>query len=344
MWCCANCFGDQIIKIYINTNATNLGDCNYCGTKKTAIIQCLELYDQLVPLVGIYKKCEDVNEKTLSKEYLWNVIKKDWPSFFNIEDAKIEQLLKTTLFDYNDILSNYVEPSYQNDEIQELRWQDFIKEIKNINRFFITNLIDTKLLEELLGFHAKPYFKGKYFYRSRISPSHKFTCDEMGKPPYEYATAGRANPKGISYLYVSDNESTTLYETRASLLDYVTIGKFKLEEDLNVVNLKDGDSISPILLEDSIGKYMSYRNYLLRLGQELSKPIRKQDSELDYLPTQYLCELIKSLGFDGVEYKSSLNPTGFNLAIFNDQKFKCISTKLIEVKSINYEMNEITDL
>ncbi|WP_207429173.1 RES family NAD+ phosphorylase [Pedobacter sp. SYSU D00535] len=32
------------------------------------------------------------------------------------------------------------------------------------------------------------------------------------------------------------------------------------------------------------------------------------------------CERIKSLGFDAVEYKSAMNPSGYNLALFNDAK------------------------
>ncbi len=337
MNCCANCFGDQHVKLYINTNSTLSGDCEYCETLNTALLDSSELYDYFVPLIGIYKQCQTTDNEHFNGQYLWSMLKNDWPSFFNISEEKIEKLLKDVLYDYKEvILDGYVEPSYQSDEIQELTWQKFTQEIKRVNRFFINNLIDTDLLRDLLVFHAKPYYKGKFFYRSRISSENEYKCADMGKPPYDFATAGRANPKGISYLYISNDRNTTLYETRASLLDYITVGKFKLKEDLKVINLKDGDSISPILLEDSLGKYMSYRRYLLKLGQELSKPIRRHDSELDYLPTQYLCELIKALGYDGVEYKSSLNPTGFNLAIFNDDKLECISTELVEIKDIKY--------
>jgi len=58
----------------------------------------------------------------------------------------------------------------------------------------------------------------------------------MGNPPNELAKSGRANPNGISYLYIA-NDVTTLYEARASLFDYVSVGTFKLEEDIRVVDL-----------------------------------------------------------------------------------------------------------
>ena len=73
----------------------------------------------------------------------------------------------------------------------------------------------------------------------------------------------------------------------------------------------------------------------------MSLPIRKRDQILDYIPTQYISEFIKSLGFDGVEYQSSLDSKGHNLAIFNPDKFECIDTKVYDINSIKLEFTEI---
>jgi hypothetical protein len=86
---------------------------------------------------------------------------------------------------------------------------------------------------------------------------------------------------------------------------------------------------------------LKHKKYLSKLEKELSKPIRRQDSELDYLPTQYLCEFIKSIGFDGVEFRSSLNPNGYNLAIFNDDNFECVKSTLHEIKSVKFTSEKI---
>jgi hypothetical protein len=71
------------------------------------------------------------------------------------------------------------------------------------------------------------------------------------------------------------------------------------------------------------------------LEEQLSKPKRRSENELDYLPTQYLSELIKSIGFAGVEFQSSLYANGFNLAIFEPDKFECIGVKVCEIKKID---------
>jgi hypothetical protein len=91
--------------------------------------------------------------------------------------------------------------------------------------------------------------------------------------------------------------------------------------------------MSPFVM-NNLEKYSEYQGFLVQLEKELSEPLRRYDSELDYLPTQYLCEFVKSQGYDGVEYGSAMNKGGINLAIFNDNKLKCVSKKVIEIKNI----------
>jgi hypothetical protein len=56
---------------------------------------------------------------------------------------------------------------------------------------------------------------------------------------------------------------------------------------------------------------------------------------LDYLPSQYLCEYVKSLGYDAIEYGSSLKEGGINIAVFNDNKLEVKSTEVYEITSVN---------
>jgi hypothetical protein len=53
------------------------------------------------------------------------------------------------------------------------------------------------------------------------------------------------------------------------------------------------------------------------LGEALAKPIHPEDSAVEYIPTQYLAEVIKSAGYDGICYPSALNPKGSNVVIFD---------------------------
>jgi hypothetical protein len=81
-------------------------------------------------------------------------------------------------------------------------------------------------------------------------------------------------------------------------------------------------------------------DYLCHLGEELSKPILPREAHLEYLSSQYLCELIKHCGFDGVVYKSSVG-NGDNYAIFSDFKLEAIEVEVYFVDNIKITSSKI---
>lgn len=221
------------------------------------------------------------------------------------------------------------------------KWENFANEIKFKNRFFLTETIDLNLLDDLLSNFSKQYNKGKRFYRARVSDRNGYPVDQMGKPPAEKSTAGRANPVGIPYLYVTTKMETAVYESRSSYLDFICIAEVKLTEDIKVVSLREIASASPFVFGEQLEYYLSHQRYVIRLEQELSRPVRRFDKELDYLPSQYLCEFVKSRGYDAIEYGSSLHPGGINLAVFNDEKLVIEGTSLYEVEGVDLKFNKL---
>jgi hypothetical protein len=250
---------------------------------------------------------------------------------------------------YKDIFENKVVIECLNDKENadvvkplELSWDQFSNELKWVNRFHIQNALDLERLKSLLKRYEDRVVTGRKFYRARLSGVKGFPTEQMGNPIAEYATGGRANPPGISYLYVADSIDTTLYEIRSSLYDYASIGEFELLEDLRVVNLR-GNIYDPIYLAEQgeLEDFLIHLPFTSKLEKELAKPRRRSDNELDYLPTQYLSEYIKAIGFDGVVYSSSLHSKGYNLAVFKSEKFKCISSKVYEIQNIEMKYEEI---
>ena len=243
MNCCANCFLDKEIKGFIENNSNINGNCDHCGTKKVSLIDCKELQDHFFPLFDIYEIAEDGIG-------LSNVLDKDW-SIFNFTDETIAKSLLLSIIDnhehYRPLIENEVKLVHHT-ETEDLiqNWEAFKTELKSENRFLIKNPADLELIEEVLP--VRNYNKGKIFYRSRISGSSEgHPPNKMGKPPHKLAKAGRANPQGIPYLYLAQSIKTTLYEARATFLDYVTIGEFKLLENIRVTyltNIISGKSIS----------------------------------------------------------------------------------------------------
>ncbi len=274
----------------------------------------------------IFSEKFDLNTKLL----LQNIVKDDHSTY-------------QSLFENNVVLtcSNLPE-SVDIIKPLQISWEKFADEIKTTNRFHIQNTLDLEKLQELLNRYKKPINKGKKFYRARISNKEGFGKSDMLNPPADKAKAGRANPTGISYLYLADQIKTTLYEARASLFDYVTVGEFRAKEDVKVINLR-GDTYDPVLLaeQEELEDFLIHLPFITTLETNLSKPRRRSDNELDYLPTQYLSEFIKSIGFDGVEFQSSLFSGGYNLAIFTPEKFECISVDVFEIENIDLKEKKV---
>jgi hypothetical protein len=350
MSCCTECFESPYLKDIINRNKI-IGDCSYCGAESVNTYEPRALILFFNNILDLYVVNADKGTE------IENAIDLDFKHkiFSKKVAANRRQLLRDIVFDdlqrYNDYFENKMLLRYLSEEkhlesVMSLlsNWSDFDNEIKEINRFHLQNTLDLNVLKLLLKQYEKSIAKGRIYYRGRISGKDGFNREEMFNPPPIKARAGRANPTGISYLYISDKLKTTLYETRASLYDYVAIGEFRLTENITVINLR-GNDFDPVLLAENeeLEEFMKYKPFIERLENELSKPIRKDDKELDYIPTQYLCEFIKSLGYDGVEYKSSLCDDGYNIAIFNPQLFACTDIQINTISKVVFNYDPVRD-
>lgn len=164
------------------------------------------------------------------------------------------------LFDYPIGIYNINDSGYLNNNslLKENNWNDFIKEIKTNNRFHI-DMFNKNVLNEFCEYAARIINKGLIFYRARNSTIGGFSISEMGSPPQEKASAGRVNPIGIRCLYLSNDKETTLHEIRAGALDYVTIGEFKLKQNIKVIDFTTMDKTSPFQVQD-IKKYAVNKN------------------------------------------------------------------------------------
>jgi len=345
MNCCINCFTSDYLVSIINAD-DRIGNCDFCNSINVSVYSARELSPFFRSIISLYVVDEE------SSIHIADALKKDF-DLLTSEVTKPINLLKSIFFEEKEVFQQIFEQNVsikaksfldkQSDHVHNV-WNEFKDEIKNINRYHIRNTIDLELLETFFSHESfyKTIKKGRIFFRCRISDENGFPHDKMGNPPKELASSGRANPKGISYLYVADSVETSLYETRASLFDYATVGEFKLIEDIKVLNLRNPKD-DPIYWSEieEIENYLIFIPFIQTLQNELSLPIRKRDKSLDYIPTQYISEFIKSIGFDGVEYQSSLNSGGYNIAIFNPEKSKCINTNIFEIKKIILEYEKI---
>jgi hypothetical protein len=87
-------------------------------------------------------------------------------------------------------------------------------------------------------------------------------------------------------------QCTRLYTT-------VSIAKIAIRDKLEVFDLTLSQKIKGI---DEIK-----RRLCKDLSEMFSTPVMFDDDILNYLPTQYISEYIKKLGYDGLKYKSNVS-------------------------------------
>ena len=238
----------------------------------------------------------------------------------NMDNPCANELL-TTILEDGAAATRTVLPVEVNQQDRLGEWQKLRDELMFQNRFFPNSNIDLDRLELLLshlsiGADEVPAL----WYRARIQNGDMpFTIDQMGAPPRRSASHGRANPAGIPYLYLASDPQTAVSEIRPHTGELACVADFTTSAELKLVDLRSPRRmVSPFLLADSmeISRMRSDLPFLERLGDELTRPVIPEAAAFDYIPSQYLCEFIKTCEYDGVLYRSSVGE-GINLALFD---------------------------
>jgi hypothetical protein len=302
-----------------------VGSCSFCGAENTEVLEPKYLSDTFQILVDLYKTSDSG-----SAVFLHEQIQKDWYIFSDsVSGDKQCQLLGEICSGRVPLDEKYT-PRIEQITDRIGQWNEFREELKHVNRYFPEKVPANDALEVLFGSLLLPEEeKPTDIFRARINKKGKrFSIGEMGRPPVDRALNGRANPLGISYLYAASDIATAISEVQPYKGEEVTVARIRIIGKIVIADLRDPKrTVSPFELdEDGLAALYSEMPYLVTLGEELSKPIIPIEADLEYLPSQYLCEFIKSVGFDGVLYKSSL-AGGDNIALFDDRMLDFVEKK-----------------
>lgn len=340
MYCCANCFGDSFLDNHIPKISKQTGTCSFCSATNTALVKPTELLDYFQSVCSIYTEWNGADAKPL---VTW--FQEDWQIFSSLDLVKAQTLLGEILND-GEIVRKKHFPHYFVLPLPAVeKWVSFRDEIMWKNRFFVRHELDLDhlkgLFESFLETDASEF--RDQLYRARIQADDSaIPLNEMGRPDAASVKNGRANPVGIPYLYAASTPETAIAETRPHPGDLLSVAQFKVISPLRLLNLMHPrKTISPFAVEDE-GELYALRHdlaFLCHLESELSKPILPRVADLEYLPTQYLCEFIKNCGYDGVVFKSSIS-SGANVALFDDSKVRAEVLTEYEVTKLHYEQKQ----
>ena len=338
MNCCTECFSDLQIQAMISANGKN-GMCDFC--KKSNVLICAvdepsDVSDLISEVLSVYEEAEDGEPLFSVLLDNWNIFKKDSPSSYDLIAAFCSTIYGNGGENHN---RNVRIPKGYADEFGIFSghtWHEFSETIKRKNRF-CNGYFKADRLASFVGYSITRYTKGTELFRARICDDIAgYPKEQMGQPPSEKCKSGRVNPEGIGVLYLTSDEATALREVRASAFDFVTVGKFKLLKEIKIVNISGLNRISPAVYSSSIESLAANIKIFSDIAREIAKPLRRTDSSLEYLPTQFIAEFIKSRGYAGVSYTSTMGTGGTNIADFDESLFECESVHVVEINSIEY--------
>ncbi|KRI52605.1 RES family NAD+ phosphorylase [Acinetobacter pittii] len=338
-YCCSNCFNDSHIKKYILSKSHNedVSRCSFCRSEGVQLIEAsllFELFEILVkPLI---QHEEGLELKDALQEYF---------SIINENIHNKENLINSIFKNNLEYLNHKYNFSYSKNYSED--WNCFKEEIVKNNRFFPQTPIyrdifsradEAKVFFELTETLLTTYSSGDILYRARISEE-LLEKEKMGKPCYKIASVGRANPTGIPYLYLANNQETCIAEVRPSKGEKISIGYFKPTESMKLLDLtKPREKASFLLFNgNDLIDALNHIALLEYFANELALPVIPSKSHLDYIPTQFICEFFKVVcRYDGVIFNSSFG-MGVNIVLFNDNNIICESVEYYEVTKITHE-------
>jgi len=333
MYCCPECFSDRSLRRDIfPISSQQSGKCSYCDSDNVPLVEPLALAEYFELLVSSY-------EPDPQGKLLVQCFREDWGLFENphMDDAHAKELL-CEILDDGEVVRRTFRPSFVADGNQLGDWDELREELRYRNRFFPKVNIKYERLAELLSFLASDQEEiPQKWFRARIQNGNaSYLATEMGAPPRERATHGRANPAGIPYLYLASTELTAISEIRPHTGEIACVADFEVPTALKLIDLRNPKKmVSPFLFEDpvDIGRLRSDLPFLERLGQELTRPVLPHAAAIDYTPSQFLCEFIKGQGYDGVLYRSSVTD-GINMALFEPTRPNCNTVRQFSVNRI----------
>mgnify|MGYP001241963393 CR=1 FL=1 len=337
---CENCFADSWLKGHVRDHATSRGKCPYCGSADSPRLKSADISYLFQPLLGLY---HELTSDTVDYGYenplgisdtLLNLVQDDWDVFSGrlLEGGNAGKLLENLAnADWDD---DSGENPLDAEELYTRRpsvWHTSLESafagvVSEVSEDPDDEGIPAKLAEALsehFGRVARAVSSGEHFFRGRpggASPTTPYSGADIGAPPPGIASPGRANPAGVSMLYVADVPETVVAELRArSPQGPISLCRVRTSRDVHVLDLVEGyPRINPFTeSEETLFWEVEVADLLILFGEELAKPVHNDDDPQEYRTTQQLCAAVRDAGYDGIMYESTRRNGGVNLVLFD---------------------------
>lgn len=232
-------------------------------------------------------------------------------------------------------------------------YQEFESDVKFNRRFVHSNKTNMffENIKATLPNRERTFAAGNILFRSQIGYVEEECDDSIIKRGYDRdrmkpltakASEGRANPKGIAYLYLASDKDTSMAELRPHIGQHISCAQFQINRDLRIIDCYSSNR--NISYAECIFKPPQSQNDIshviwLNINNAFTKPVTNDHSSSEYVPTQVLAELFKNEGYDGICCKSKMGK-GYNFILFNLDDADLKSCTVMQTKAISFEFEE----
>jgi len=348
MKCCVNCFRDETIVETIEEEGDQ-GTCDFCESTDILTMECRELWPLFEPVVRLYSEVSSDNTPPFLMgghgETIATLLNQDWDVFSDVTCDRMDDLMRAVIPEamHKDDIGAFPDSRALHISYEDAWWytspseywdsfvyhitheRRFIPATDDINRSGVHDPRDW--LPEIASSVSEQLRAGESIWRTRradevdaeLKKGEEPGPDELGSPPPDRARAARANPEGIPVFYGALEAYTAAAEARPAIGQSLYLSRWELLAGVQVVDLTKSVPIgSPFGYETwRLQRRLEHREFIRSVSWALARPVLPQEERLGYIPTQYVVEVIRDAGYDGVIYRSAQDPAGNNVVLFD---------------------------
>lgn len=205
----------------------------------------------------------------------------------------------------------------------------FFKQKKWIRKFLRENKVDIVMFSYVTQLLLVPIFK-RYGIKTVFNERNtgRQICDKKFK---------KALLKKCDRV-VANSKYAAQYVKNATGIDVAVINNGIEDKKLEKKEHSGFNVLIPARITRVKNQMVAVRALQYALSQLYSKPVTEDDDTLDYIPTQYIAEFVKRIGYDGIVFKSSLynDENSVNVVIFNFDKCEAVGSVVYDVTRNDY--------
>ena len=336
-FCCTRCFSYRSLKRYILEHGTTRGRCGYCKARNVHVIEIGQLTDAFQNFMDLFIEEAESLDTLAFYAAEWGV--------FN--ERRLDENGQIDLF--NEIVNAHWDDDdgespidaaeyYRSRRSVGSEWDDFCEEVRLDPR---TPLPFNELMQEELDRRNVVILADSTFFRARLGCEQRednslvpYSGLRIGAPR-QTRKSGRAHRASDRVLYTADQEATCVAEVRPARGMYASICTVTTNRDLRIVDLSlPGNEVDPFFIEEP-HYHMGIEALMTALGEEMGKPLGRDDDETHYIPSQVLAGFIRGSRYDGIRYPSALRPRGANVVFFDPAVVSIGRSRLVRVTQIS---------